>query len=439
MFIVEYKKFIMTHTKNFRLDAKSIFLTIPQISSSNNEEANDIQKTAYNRVMEHFKDKLDYLIVSLENHKDGGYHLHILIVLLKRFTTTKMDYFDFIADKHPNVQSARNVRDVIKYVIKDGNFLSYNIDPKDYLKEVENKVKVASKGVFYEVAEAIKKGENIAQLNERFSGVFLKNSKQIMEYIKLMKQIKNDEISKEYYENIYKNVVWKPFQETILNIISSSPNARKINWFYNKLGNSGKSFLSTYLSIYRDAYIINGGKEQDIYYNYNGQPIVIFDLARDAPMVAFDSIYRTMENFKNGYFLSTKYEGGCKRFIPPHIIVFSNELPNFEKMSSDRWNVYDIIDNNGNFKVFNQVLDKECQQVSEKVLVQDNVEDIKDIVMKDDVKDLPQDFVEDISKLSDLYMYGRLRKGDELFKVYTYLGNGVFYNRLTMIGYKIVL
>jgi len=428
--MLEYKKFIMTHTKNFRLDAKSIFLTIPQISSSNNEEANDIQKTAYNRVMEHFKDKLDYLIVSLESHKDGGYHLHILIVLLKRFTTTKMDYFDFIADKHPNVQSARNVRDVIKYVIKDGNFLSYNIDPKDYLMEVNQKVKVASKGVFYEVAEAIKKGENIAQLNERFSGVFLKNSKQIMEYIKLMKQIKNDEISKEYYENIYKNVVWNSFQETILNIISSPPNARKINWVYDKLGNSGKSFLSTYLSIYRDAYIINGGKEQDIYYNYNGQPIVIFDLARDAPMVAFDSIYRTMENFKNGYFLSTKYEGGCKRFVPPHIIVFSNELPNVEKMSKDRWNIIDL---------GIKVLDNECQQVSDKVLVQEVVDDVKDIVMKDDVKDLPQDFVEDISNLRMVYMYGRLRKGDEMLKVYTYLGQGVFYNRLSMIGYKIVL
>ena len=49
-----------------------------------------------------------------------------------------------------------------------------------------------------------------------------------------------------------------------------------------------------------------------------------------------------MECFKNGYVLDTKYEGQKKRFVPPHIFVFSNSLPDISKLSKDRWNIIDI-------------------------------------------------------------------------------------------------
>jgi len=429
--------------KEFRIDAKHFFLTISQISPSL-EEAREKQKIAFDRVKDYFKDNLEYFIVCVEEHKEsehGGYHLHLFISLYSNLRTRKQDFFDFIGDKHAHMEKARNPNKCISYCIKEDKFyMCHNIDPENYIKDSKNHRLCKNKGVFHEVAERIKNGATMEAINDEFPGVLLKNSRHIQEYNKLIKKIDNEKKTMEYIEKQFKEKPLNDFQNFILSIAESEPNNRIINWIYDKIGGRkdvGKTHLTTYLSIYKNAYVINGGKEQDIYYNYDYQPIVIFDLARDAPMVAFDSIYRVMENFKNGYFLSTKYEGGVKRFVPPHVFVFSNELPNTEKMSLDRWEIIDV-DKISYVKGFNQVLDNECQQVSEKVLVQDNVEDIKDIVMIDDVKDLPQDFVENISNLHNLYLYGNLRKGDESYKVYTYLGNGVFYNRLTMIGYKVI-
>jgi len=44
---------------------------------------------------------------------------------------------------------------------------------------------------------------------------------------------------------------------------------------------------------------------------------------------------------------NTKFETGVKVFNPPHIVVLSNEYPDTEKVSLDRWCIKEI--NNENF------------------------------------------------------------------------------------------
>ena len=39
---------------------------------------------------------------------------------------------------------------------------------------------------------------------------------------------------------------------------------------------------------------------------------------------------------------SPKYEGGYKLFNSPHIIVFANMAPQYERLSKDRWKVRNI-------------------------------------------------------------------------------------------------
>jgi hypothetical protein len=46
-----------------------------------------------------------------------------------------------------------------------------------------------------------------------------------------------------------------------------------------------------------------------------------------------------MEDFKNGMIFSTKYESKAKVFKKPHLIVFSNFMPNMEALSKDRWEI----------------------------------------------------------------------------------------------------
>lgn len=119
---------------------------------------------------------------------------------------------------------------------------------------------------------------------------------------------------------------------------------RKVIWYIDYVGGAGKStFARRYKSPTNTpglddtgGYIINGGKHADIYYAYKGQRVVFFDWVRDN-QEAFP--YAVVENFKNGYFLSTKYECREFRFRPPHVVVFSNWDPIQNRLSADRWDI----------------------------------------------------------------------------------------------------
>lgn len=109
---------------------------------------------------------------------------------------------------------------------------------------------------------------------------------------------------------------------------------RKIIWYCDIAGNRGKSFFASNFS--GNAYVVNGGKAADIYYAYFYEPVVFFDLARQKEdIVAYD----VMENFKNGYFLSTKYQVKRVKFNIPHVVVFANFMPDQSKLSADRWDI----------------------------------------------------------------------------------------------------
>lgn len=53
--------------------------------------------------------------------------------------------------------------------------------------------------------------------------------------------------------------------------------------------------------------------------------------------------YEALENIKDMYFYSGKYEGGMVCGNCPHLFVFSNETPDYSKLSKDRWVVREII------------------------------------------------------------------------------------------------
>lgn len=117
-------------------------------------------------------------------------------------------------------------------------------------------------------------------------------------------------------------------------LLNGTPDLRKIIWYCDRAGNAGKSYFARHYK--GSKYIINGGKASDIYYAYNYEKVVFFDLARQKEeYVAYD----VMENFKNGYFLSTKYEVKCVTFNTPHVIVFANFHPDVTKLSADRWDI----------------------------------------------------------------------------------------------------
>jgi len=130
-----------------------------------------------------------------------------------------------------------------------------------------------------------------------------------------------------------------------------------------------------------DVYYITGGKQQDILYGYENQSVIIYDLARTYAD-NLEHIYTTIENFKNGMYLSTKYESKQRYFKVPHIIVMANFKPDLSKLSNDRWDILELekdnknIVNNDTSKIIDNmaVNNKEEKQEDEKDYEGDNEE-----------------------------------------------------------------
>ncbi len=158
----------------------------------------------------------------------------------------------------------------------------------------------------------------------------------------LQDEIQNEIIKKELLED-YEDMKPNKLQRHILDIIEQTPDSRKVHWIYDNLGKSGKSYIAKYIQLIKETYYITGGKQNDILYGYDGQPIIIIDLARTYAD-NLDHIYTIIENFKNGQYLSTKYETKQKLFKIPHIIVMANFKPDTSKLSLDRWNILDVED-----------------------------------------------------------------------------------------------
>lgn len=144
------------------------------------------------------------------------------------------------------------------------------------------------------------------------------------------------------------------WQQDLIKIVEGEPDDRIVYWYYSKSGNTGKTTFARYLHRKYGALLLCG-KAADMknslvdYYKTNGDTpeIIIYDLPRgfDKEYVS----YNGLEEIKNMFFYSGKYEGGMIDGNPPHFIIFSNEEPQQDKMSKDRWRIIDI-DNKKIFK-----------------------------------------------------------------------------------------
>lgn len=137
------------------------------------------------------------------------------------------------------------------------------------------------------------------------------------------------------------------WQSNLVNILDQEPDDRTIYWYWDPIGNKGKSALAKWLCVKKDALIV-AGKAADMKYavaqktQKSGYPnIIIMDLPRS--MEQYTS-YAGIEEIKNGCFCSTKYESGMVLGPCPHVVVFSNWEPDTSQMSEDRWVVKEIGD-----------------------------------------------------------------------------------------------
>lgn len=136
----------------------------------------------------------------------------------------------------------------------------------------------------------------------------------------------------------------RPWQESIVEYVTNGDvDPRCIVWVYDTVGNTGKSFMASYLCTL-GASVFTPAKKADIAYAYAGEPIVVFDCSRTATEGGIDNMYSLAEEMKNGRIFSAKYTSINKVFNVPHVIVFSNAPPDYTKWSKDRYDVHTIVD-----------------------------------------------------------------------------------------------
>lgn len=114
--------------KNFRLQSKYVFLTYPKCSS----QRDDLFQFLWEKLTPSL---IFFLGVATELHQDGTTHYHALIQLDKKPCIRDPSFFDFEGN-HPNIQPARNSKQVLDYISKDGDiktrgdFRDHKISPR---------------------------------------------------------------------------------------------------------------------------------------------------------------------------------------------------------------------------------------------------------------------------------------------------------------------
>jgi hypothetical protein len=123
-------------------------------------------------------------------------------------------------------------------------------------------------------------------------------------------------------------------------------NDRNINMVYDPNGNIGKSIFCEYLEWNNLAEEIPPFRlMDDIFqwvYSYHSKPAYFIDLPRGMKKDKLGDFYSGIEIIKNGVCYDKRYTGRKKRFTRPCIWIFSNMLPCFTLMSSDRWRVWTV-------------------------------------------------------------------------------------------------
>lgn len=97
----------------FRFSAKRAFLTYSQCGDLTKE-----------RVLQYLREDrgCQWYLVGLEQHEDGGNHIHAYGEWADRLDVTDCAYFD-VDGHHPNIQSVRNRADVLAYCKKGGDYI----------------------------------------------------------------------------------------------------------------------------------------------------------------------------------------------------------------------------------------------------------------------------------------------------------------------------
>lgn len=133
----------------------------------------------------------------------------------------------------------------------------------------------------------------------------------------------------------------RQWQRQLEQRLEQEPDDRHIRFIVDEEGNAGKSwFIKYYMAKNPDkAQKLPFGKRDDMAFAYKPGKHVYF---LDVPRKQMEFLqYSVLEMIKDGSVSSPKYESVMKETdVKAHVVVMCNELPDMEKLSRDRFKIY---------------------------------------------------------------------------------------------------
>ena len=255
-------------------------------------------------------------------------HSHAVVVLRKdralNFTNFKSWWDLFELPAYGDIESCKNLRQSFKYCSKEDHLCDFAAIDADYL-HCHTTSYLASL-----------RYKNLSPTSYPYCRLVGPQRREFEERFRMWKQKETQEDGKLSNED----VVMRRWQKAVLNLLKDQDD-RHVMWIHDEGGNTGKSFLSTYLLRTGDAYVVEGGSTRDLSYAYEDQPYVVFDFCRSQKEFVN---YHIIESFKNGRMFSSKYMSSLRVFKPAKVVCFANFMPEWRKLSLDRWMTFSLED-----------------------------------------------------------------------------------------------
>jgi hypothetical protein len=137
----------------------------------------------------------------------------------------------------------------------------------------------------------------------------------------------------------------RPWQQSLSDILDGTADDRTVIFVVDPVGCMGKSWFAHQYCRYHPGrgQVLTPGRKADMAYALEQSIDVLFV---DAPRSKQGEYlqYDFLEDVKNGYVFSTKYESRVKRLRKMHVVVMMNECPDMTKLSEDRYHIINLED-----------------------------------------------------------------------------------------------
>ena len=259
-----------------------------------------------------------YLIYGKEIASTGTPHLQGTVCFQSRKRRSQV--VAIIGGAHCTV--TRYLLQSIEYCKKDGDFIEWGVIPN-----------VGEKGQkrsdLEEFKASVKEGvTSMKELRELHSSVCALYPRFVEDYISDCRE----EVKVPAHP-------LRDWQQTLNAKLLQPPDPREITFIVDITGNQGKSwFARYYCDLHDNAQFIIPGKKADMALTIQtNNRVFFFDCPRSKQGEYIQ--YDFLEELKNGNIFSPKYMSKMKFLNHPHVVVFMNEQPDREKLSSDRYSI----------------------------------------------------------------------------------------------------